>query len=43
MLDAMEGDPGYIFNLGHGVKPNTPLESVEVLVETVKSLSPIKG
>ena len=37
MLDAMEGDPGYIFNLGHGIKPDTPLESVEVLIETVKN------
>jgi len=29
--------PGYVFNLGHGIHPKTPLESVETLVETVRS------
>lgn len=37
MLEAMEGDPGYIFNLGHGIKPTTPLDSVKLLVDTIKS------
>jgi uroporphyrinogen decarboxylase len=37
MLEIMEGDPGYIFNLGHGIKPNTPLDSVKVLVETIQN------
>ncbi len=27
--------PGHVFNLGHGVLPQTPLESVEVLVRVV--------
>jgi uroporphyrinogen decarboxylase len=27
--------PGHIFNLGHGVLPSTPLENLQLLVETV--------
>jgi uroporphyrinogen decarboxylase len=29
--------PGYIFNLGHGMHPKTPLEHVEKLVETLRN------
>ncbi len=36
---AEAGDrQGFIFNLGHGVLPGTPLENVTYLVETVKEL-----
>lgn len=31
--------PGHIFNLGHGVLPETPPENVRLLVQTVKELS----
>ncbi|MCL2871463.1 MAG: uroporphyrinogen decarboxylase [Betaproteobacteria bacterium] len=31
--------PGHIFNLGHGIVPQTPPENVAVLVETVHSVS----
>lgn len=34
LLASMHGDPGFIFNLGHGIKPNTPLEAVHCLIET---------
>lgn len=36
LLEAMKGDPGYIFNLGHGILPDTPYENVRWLVDYVK-------
>ncbi|NGX55018.1 MAG: Uroporphyrinogen decarboxylase [Chlamydiae bacterium] len=36
LLKTMEGDPGYIFNLGHGIYPDTPFENVKFLVDYVK-------
>jgi uroporphyrinogen decarboxylase len=35
ILRRAEGRPGHIFNLGHGVLPSTPLENLQLLVETV--------
>ncbi len=40
ILDSMKEDPGFIFNLGHGVLPQTPVENVRCMVDTVKSYSP---
>ncbi len=37
MLQEMDGRPGYIVNLGHGVIPQTPLDSVQAFVETVRA------
>lgn len=36
ILQGMHGDPGHIFNLGHGILPETPVDSVKALVNTVK-------
>ena len=35
MMDSISGREGYIFNLGHGVLPGTPVENVKRLVEFV--------
>lgn len=37
ILETMRGRSGYIFNLGHGVPPATPLEHLACVVETVQS------
>lgn len=37
LLDAMEGDSGFILGLGHGILPETPLAAVETLVDCVKA------
>jgi uroporphyrinogen decarboxylase len=39
ILRQAGGRPGHIFNLGHGVLPETPVENVLTLVETVHQLS----
>jgi len=39
ILQQAGGRPGHIFNLGHGVLPETPVENVLTLVEAVHQLS----
>jgi uroporphyrinogen decarboxylase len=36
-LAANAGRPGHIFNLGHGVLPQTPVSNVEALVDILRS------
>ncbi|HEV3023097.1 MAG TPA: uroporphyrinogen decarboxylase [Pirellulales bacterium] len=40
VLQQAGGRPGHIFNLGHGIVPQTPLENVIALVEAVHELGP---
>jgi uroporphyrinogen decarboxylase len=39
ILRRAEGRPGHIFNLGHGILPQTPVESVAAVAELVHKLS----
>ena len=39
ILDQASGRPGHIFNLGHGVFPETPVDNVIAMVEAVHELS----
>jgi uroporphyrinogen decarboxylase len=39
VLDRAGGRPGHIFNLGHGVLPETPVDHVIAMVEAVHELS----
>jgi uroporphyrinogen decarboxylase len=38
VLDAAEGRPGHIFNLGHGVMPDMDPQNVKALVEMVHEM-----
>jgi uroporphyrinogen decarboxylase len=40
ILAQANGRPGHIFNLGHGIVPETPVENVQAVVKMVKALSP---
>ncbi len=35
LLDEVDGRPGHISNLGHGIIPETPVENVKALVDFV--------
>ena len=39
ILDTIGGRPGHIFNLGHGILPNTPPDHVAALIEAVHQYS----
>jgi uroporphyrinogen decarboxylase len=39
VLDRAAGRPGHIFNLGHGVHPETPVDHLARLVEFVHTYS----
>jgi uroporphyrinogen decarboxylase len=40
VLQQAAGRPGHIFNLGHGILPETPVENVRALVNFIRELSP---
>ena len=42
ILEQADAGNGYIFNLGHGVLPPTPMESVDAVIETVHNY-PVGG
>jgi uroporphyrinogen decarboxylase len=39
ILDGVAGRPGHVFNLGHGIHKETPVEHVKALVDIVHELS----
>ncbi len=39
ILDEAGGRPGHIFNLGHGILPETPVENVQAVIEYVHETS----
>ena len=41
LLDSVEGRPGHIFNLGHGIIPETPVDNVKYLVDWVHQTTEI--
>ncbi len=43
VLDAAAGRPGHIFNLGHGILPETPWRHVVAMVEAVHEMSAARG
>ena len=39
VLDAAAGRPGHVFNLGHGILPETPVENVQAVIDYVHEAS----
>ncbi len=39
VIDSFGAAPGHVFNLGHGIQPKTPIESVSALVDEVRAYS----
>jgi len=39
ILQSVKGRPGHIFNLGHGILPETPVSHVRAMVDAVHDLS----
>lgn len=43
VLAEAQGRPGHIFNLGHGIVPQTPVDTVKAVVDCIHEASPIQG
>jgi len=43
ILRSVNGRPGHIFNLGHGILPETPVENVQAVVEMVRQFQPVNS
>ncbi|WP_256011318.1 uroporphyrinogen decarboxylase [Desertivirga xinjiangensis] len=41
LIDRMQGENGFIFNLGHGIMPDIPFDNVKYAVEVIKEYAPI--
>jgi uroporphyrinogen decarboxylase len=39
VIDSFGTEPGHVFNLGHGIHPHTPVESVSALIDEVRTYS----
>lgn len=40
LFDRMQGENGFIFNLGHGIMPDIPFDNVKYAVDVIKNYSP---
>jgi uroporphyrinogen decarboxylase len=40
LFDRMKDEPGFIFNLGHGIMPDIPFDNVKYAVDIIKEYAP---
>lgn len=43
LLTEMQGDPGHILNLGHGIRPQGKIECVRAMTETARNFSLVEN